>query len=158
MDEGFDEHDGMADPVFPVGRAPSQAESQPLRGQMGERKRGLLARQHRRRARWGGLQPVSGHDARCSGRPIPSPLREGRHRGSTPRAGPGIQGNGESASLLPPERLGGLDGTDDQRVETGSVQGVGVGRVGHEARMHKSKGKSQPCFLRLALLFTGLDG
>ncbi|MHB8370796.1 MAG: hypothetical protein ACYDBP_14110, partial [Leptospirales bacterium] len=60
--------------------------------------------------------------------------------------------------FVPPDSLGGFNGTDDQRVETVPVQRVGVERRIHGARIQKLKKKSQPYFLRLARLFTGRDG
>ena len=48
--------------------------------------------------------------------------------------------------LVPPGAFGGFDGTDDQRVETVSFQGVGGERVGHEERLHQSLGKASLFF------------
>ena len=57
----------------------------------------------------------------------PTSLREEQHSGSTLRAWPGIRDNGELALFVPAGAFGGLDGTDDQGVETVPVQGVVIG-------------------------------
>ena len=171
IDEGLDEQDGMAVSLFPVAGKPAHAESQDLRCQMGKtdpRKDevaqvvGEIAQAPGPLGSGPSDHPVPVSIAPGGGSPTqegdPLPVEKGNIADRLSRHGPESEVVVSPHLFVPPDSLGGFNGTDDQRVETVPVQRVGVERRIHGARIQKLKKKSQPYFLRLARLFTGRDG
>jgi hypothetical protein len=171
VDEGLDEDDGMAVSVFPVGRKPMQAEGQHLRGQVGKtdsRKDekaqvvGKIAQTPGPLGNGPSDHPVPVPVAPCGRSPSqegdPLSFEKGDIADRLPGHGPESEVMVGPHLFVPAGAFGGFDGTDDQRVKTVPVQGVGVGRRIHGARIQKSKEKSQPFFLRLARPLTFQDG